>query len=46
MKTTATSKTKSHHNPVPFRTYTSFEAILESAKSSERFYSRNIKVTT
>ena len=45
MKTTATSKTKSHHNPVPFRTYTSFEAILESAKSSERFYSTTQEIS-
>ena len=39
---TATSKTKSHPNPVPFKIYAGFEPILEGVKSNERFYSKKI----
>ena len=39
---TATSKTKSHPNPVPFKIYAGFESILEGVKGNERFYSKKI----
>ena len=39
-------KTKSHHNPFPFKIYTDFESILESVKSNERFYSKKYQSDT
>ena len=38
-------KVESYLKPVPFKIYADFESILESLKSYERIYSKNIKIT-
>ena len=42
---TASKKVKSRPKPVPFKIYADFESNLESVKSYEGFYSKNIKNT-